>query len=57
MRKFVHIGEGVMDFKAVAETLKVVGFTGFLSVEQDKHPGDMEVTCRRYLSMMREYLS
>ena len=57
MRKFVHIGEGVMDFQAVAETLKRVGFSGFLSVEQDKHPGDMETTCRRYLNMMREYLS
>jgi sugar phosphate isomerase/epimerase len=57
MRKFVHIGEGVMDFKAVAESLKKIGFTGFLSVEQDKHPGDMEKTCRRYVAMMREHLS
>ena len=57
MRKFVHIGEGVMDFKAVADALKRIGFTGFLSVEQDKHPGDMEATCRRYVAMMREYLA
>ena len=57
MRKFVHIGEGVMDFAAVAATLKAIGFTGYLSVEQDKHPGDMEATCRRYVAMMREYLS
>ncbi len=56
MRSFVHIGEGVMDFQAVAEALNNVGFSGFLSVEQDKHPGDMGATCRRYLRMMREYL-
>lgn len=57
MRRFVHIGEGVMDFKAIAEAVKAVGFQGFLSIEQDKHPGDMKATCRRYLSMMREYLA
>ncbi len=56
MRTFVHIGEGVMDFKAVADTLKQVGYNGFLSIEQDKHPGDMKETCRRYLAMMKEYL-
>jgi inosose dehydratase len=56
MRKFVHIGEGVMDFRAVADTLNAVGYSGYLSVEQDKHPGDMKATCRRYLRMMREYL-
>lgn len=32
---FVGIGEGVMDFKAVIETLKDVGFTGYLAFEQD----------------------
>ena len=56
MRSFVHIGQGVMDFEAVAEALEAVHFTGFLSIEQDKHPGDMEATCRRYLQMMRRYL-
>lgn len=56
MRQFVHIGDGVMDFKAVADTLKQVGYSGFLSIEQDKHPGDMKATCRRYLAMMKEYL-
>lgn len=57
MRSFVHVGEGVMDFRAVAEALKAVGFRGFLSIEQDKYPGDMVATCRRYLAMMREYLA
>ena len=56
MRQFVHVGEGVMDFKAIIETLKLIGFDGYLSIEQDKHPGDMRETCRRYLQLMREYL-
>jgi inosose dehydratase len=57
MREFVHVGEGVMDFRSVAETLKEVGFSGFISLEQDKHPGDMKATCERYLAMMKEYLA
>ena len=56
MRQFVHVGEGVMDFKAIIETLKRIGFDGYLSIEQDKHPGDMRETCRRYLQLMRAYL-
>jgi sugar phosphate isomerase/epimerase len=56
MREFVHIGEGVMDFQAIAEALKATGFQGFLSIEQDKHPGDMKAVCKRYLAMMREFL-
>ena len=56
MRRFVHVGEGVMDFKAIAETLNAVGFEGYLSIEQDKHPGDMAQTCTRYLAMMKKYL-
>jgi sugar phosphate isomerase/epimerase len=54
MRRFVHAGEGVMDFGAIAAALQAIGFTGFLSLEQDKHPGDMAETCRRYLALMRE---
>ncbi len=57
MRRFVHAGEGVMDFKAIADALKAVGFRGCLSLEQDKHPGDMRATCRRYLSLMRQSLT
>lgn len=54
MRTFVHVGEGVMDFQGIAEALTAVGFSGFLSIEQDKHPGDMQETCRHYLRIMRE---
>lgn len=57
MREFVHVGEGVMDFAAIAEALKAIGFTGYLSIEQDKHPGDMRETCRRYLAIMRVALA
>ncbi len=61
MRQFVHFGQGVMDFKAIAEALKAVGFQGFISLEQDGQPGDppgaMQATCKRYLAMMKEYLS
>jgi sugar phosphate isomerase/epimerase len=56
MRRFVHIGEGVMDFKAIIQSLQRVGFDGFISLEQDKHPGDMKETCRRYLRLMRDYI-
>ena len=54
MRQFPHFGQGVMDFKAIIDTLKQVGYSGFVSIEQDKHPGDMKETCRRYLQLMRE---
>jgi sugar phosphate isomerase/epimerase len=60
MRRFVHIGQGVMDFEAIAEALKAVGYHGFLSLEQDGQPGDkpgdMQATCKRYLAMMKECL-
>ena len=61
MRRFVHVGQGVMDFKAIADALKAVRFQGFISLEQDGQPGDppgaMRDTCKRYLAMMKEYLS
>jgi sugar phosphate isomerase/epimerase len=57
MRQFVHVGTGVMDFRAVAEALKKIGYDGFLSIEQDKFPGDMRETCKRYLTMMKEFLT
>ncbi|MEO2005716.1 MAG: sugar phosphate isomerase/epimerase [Candidatus Poribacteria bacterium] len=56
MRTFVHIGEGVMDFAAVIGTLRDVGYRGYVSLEQDKHDGDMRETCARYLALMRDYL-
>ncbi len=61
MHRFVHVNKGVVDFKALADALKAVGFHGFVSLEQDGQPGDapdaMKTTCKRYLSMMKEYLS
>ena len=57
MREFVHVGDGVMDFGAIAEALKAIGFQGFLSIEQDKLPGDMKATCKRYLELMKGYLA
>jgi sugar phosphate isomerase/epimerase len=61
MRRFVHVDQGVMDFKAIAAALQAVGFQGFISLEQDGQPGDppdaMKATCKRYLAMMKEYLS
>jgi len=56
MRAFIHVGTGVMDFKSVVEALKRVGYDGYVSIEQDKHPGDMKETCQRYLAMMRELI-
>lgn len=58
MRSFPPIGQGVMDFQAIVEALKRTGFQGFVSLEQDGHPGDpdMKVICRRYLRMMRDYI-
>jgi len=55
MREFLPVGEGVMDFQAIADTLKTVGFQGYLSIEQDKYrPEEMKAICARYLSMMRK---
>jgi sugar phosphate isomerase/epimerase len=61
MRRFVHVDQGAMDFKAITVALKAVGFQGFISLEQDGQSGDppdaMKATCKRYLAMMKEYLS
>ncbi len=57
MREYVPIGHGVMDIKAIAKAVKVIGFEGFLTLEQDGSSEDMKVTCRRYVNMMKEYLS
>jgi sugar phosphate isomerase/epimerase len=56
MREYVAIGQGVMDFKAIADAVKATGFAGVLSLEQDGSGEDMKETCRRYISMMKEYL-
>jgi sugar phosphate isomerase/epimerase len=57
MREYVSIGQGVMDFKAIADAVKAVGFTGFLTLEQDGSREDMRETCRRYVRLMKQYLS
>lgn len=57
MRTFVNIGDGVMDFKALADALKATGFQGCISLEQDRNPGDMKDVCARYLKIMRESLA
>ncbi|GMV96691.1 MAG: hypothetical protein AMXMBFR83_10530 [Phycisphaerae bacterium] len=54
MRRFPAFGTGVMDVPAIVAACKKVGFTGFLSIEQDKNVEDMRETCRRYLRIMRE---
>ena len=56
MRDYVAAGKGVMDFKAIADAVKAIGFTGFLSLEQDGSGEDMKETCRRYVRTMRELL-
>ena len=57
MRQFIHIGEGVMDFAGIIRELKKIGYKGFVSLEQDGHPGDMKVTCKRYLDLMRKLIA
>ena len=45
MRTFVNIGDGVMDFKALADALKAIGFQGCISLEQGRNPGDIKAVC------------
>jgi sugar phosphate isomerase/epimerase len=58
MRMFPPFGRGVMDVQAIITALRQVGFNGFASIEQDRHPGDPDIrdTCRQYVQIMREYL-
>src|SRR4029079_17348768 len=58
MRSFPPIGQGVMDFNAIIQALERTGYQGFVSLEQDGHPGDpdMKDTCRKFLQLMRGYL-
>jgi sugar phosphate isomerase/epimerase len=58
MRSFPPIGMGVMDFKAIIDALQRTGYQGFVSLEQDGHPGDPDIkdTCRNYIRLMREYI-
>ncbi len=56
MHSFSPIGHGVMDFRAIMQALQQTGFQGFVSLEQDGHPGDPEMkdTCREYIRTVRE---
>lgn len=54
MRRFVPIGRGVMDFQAIIDTLKTIGFNGFISLEQDGSNENMREICQRYLELMRK---
>jgi sugar phosphate isomerase/epimerase len=57
MRSFVPAGEGVMDFPGIADAVRRIGFTGFMSLEQDRHEGmEMKATCARFLDLMRQCL-
>ena len=57
MRSFVPVGEGVMDFEGVAKALQATGYSGFISIEQDKYDGiDMKATCKRYIEILRKAL-
>ena len=56
MRKWQYFGDGVVDFKAIADTLKAVGFEGCVTTEQDRKP-EVKASCGRYLQAMRQYLA
>ena len=57
MREYVAIGDGVMDFKAIADAVKAIGFDGFVTLEQDSSKRSMKETCQRYVRIMRDLLS
>ncbi len=44
--RFVGIGEGVMDFPGVVKALKDIGFSGYLTIEQDGVPDMRGVLAR-----------
>jgi sugar phosphate isomerase/epimerase len=58
MRQFPPFGRGVMDVQAIITALKNVGFHGFASIEQDRHPGDPDIkdVCRDCVRIMRQCL-
>jgi sugar phosphate isomerase/epimerase len=45
MQEYLPIGQGAMDFQAIADAVKAIGFTGFLSLQQDGSKDDMKETC------------
>lgn len=57
MREYVAIGDGVMDFKAIVDSAKAVGFDGFFTLEQDSPGRDLKEVCRAYVGMMGSLLA
>jgi len=59
MRLFPAFGRGVMDIPAIITALRAVGFSGYASIEQDRHPGDPDIkeVCRDYVRIMRECIN
>ncbi len=53
--RFVGIGEGVMDFPGVIKALKDIGYSGYLTFEQDGVP-DMKGVLARGLDMLRKLI-
>ncbi len=54
--RFVGIGEGVMDFSGVIKALKDIGFSGYLTFEQDGVP-DMRGVLARGRDMLRKLIA
>jgi sugar phosphate isomerase/epimerase len=54
--RFVGIGEGVMDFPGVIKALKDIGFSGYLTIEQDGVP-DMRGVINRGRDMLRKLIA
>lgn len=53
--RFVGIGEGVMDFAGVMKALKDIGYSGYLTIEQDGVP-DMKGVLARGRDMLRKLI-
>ncbi len=53
--RFVGIGEGVMDFPGVMKALEDIGYSGYLTIEQDGVP-DMKGVIERGRDMLRKLI-
>ncbi len=53
--RFVGIGDGVMDFPGVVKALKNIGFSGYLTIEQDGVP-DMRGVLARGREMLKRLI-
>jgi sugar phosphate isomerase/epimerase len=54
--RFVGIGDGVMDYAGVFKALQDIGYTGYLTIEQDGVP-DMKGVIGRGKDMLRQRIS